>query len=1568
MAISLGTGYNSGNKASATSATFSTTVASGVKTLVVVVTGYDSSATDSVVNSVVFNTSESFTQIAGGRYRVGSDFQDIWYLKSPTATTANVVVTMAGTCTDVQATAIGLIDNSARTIEYDSFDTGTGTGSASAVVSPARSGSYAIGGGVAVGGTPASLSITPGAEISGSEVDMGSQTASCGTVASSGGSATITWNYAAVVCTALAATFYSKDSYADNSAKANIKVTNVPGVYTNGYSYRRKITIDNTKVSGSSNFTDFPVLFDTTSTDISSKVQNASGWDIRFELADGTKLDHELEYYDSATGRIVAWVEIPTLYGSSDTEYYIYYGKAGLGASEENITGTWNSNIKGVWHMKENPGGSAPQLIDSTSGDSDMTTGGSMTSGQSVDFGVYKGVDFDGAGDYASHTDDASDQLRLNGNTTLTMRCWLNMDAITADEHFVMGKYTYSLNTGYTFNIRGLTNSGKITAKVNGSSRNATTTASYISAGSAYLIHVVWTGGNSFRFFTNGTFREAVSISAATLAYSTSPFVVACAADAIPNYGFNGKQDEVRVYTNAASDDWVATEYNTESDPSTFYSLGGEESGATWWVKGNIPGIIANSVKGYISGVSPAVDNSAKANIKVTSTKDVSAEANIRVTNINAVSSKGSVRVTNSNGQSAKASIVVSTPNSISSKANIKVTSTNGISAKANVVVTNTANNSTKADIFVVTSSVVSAKANIKVQNTDNVSAKASIVRTESNAQSAKASIVVSTTKNISSLANIRVTSAKDTSSKADILVRGNTYNNSAKGSIILIYTKDTSAKADIFVVSSNVNNTKANIIWKNIAKDNSAQGSVVIRYTKDNSVLARVDTRKRYWIGGTGEWDTVTTTHWSYISGGSGGAPVPTQYDDVYFDSNSFTGDGQTLTLAVDIDVGHGELNAKTVDFTGVTHSPTVYIPGSGGGYNVNIYGSLILDSSLTFTSVNSFWRISMKGYGTYSIDTKGVSLEGVVFYLYNGTFNLASDLDTVSIAKPVGGIYGYSNANLNTNGYTLNAEVISYMGNAVTLGNSTINMIGDAYGYCDINMEATSLDAGTSHIIFDNPTSGDMYFNANHTFYDVQFNGTGYVYYSGNNTFTSLSFQDDIYGYINAGNTITVNNFTVVGTPANHTSLAANPSSPWYIVSNGTINVSYANLSYSHASGGAYFLAKNSNDYGDNSGWWFEKLNTNSAKAYLFWIVANNQSVKADIFVANNRIDQSVRAYIFNGTTRDNSAKASIVVRNIANQSALASIVVTTTKVNSVKADVFVITSVGQSVKADVLVRNNTYAQSSIASIVVSNPKGVSVKANVVVTNAKDSSAKANIKTPWTKDVSVKADIKATSVYGISVLGNIASAGTYGQSVKAQIVVYKTADQSVRARIYVSGATYPTFVLANIKNTYTNGESAKASIVVTETKTQYSIANIVFTETREVSVKADIWNFYTYSQLTKASIGRAMGYDQSAKASIVVTEEKGISVKADIFNVYAWNNFVQANVSPKMANWAVASIVVSNTGGQSVRANIKARLWNIAKANIISGVAPRKRKLGLFGKRLKLGYKVSKQIYTKI
>ncbi len=49
--------------------------------------------------------------------------------------------------------------------------------------------------------------------------------------------------------------------------------------------------------------------------------------DLVFTGADGTtRLDHVVEAYDPGTGTLTAWVSVPVLSGSEDTQLFLYYG------------------------------------------------------------------------------------------------------------------------------------------------------------------------------------------------------------------------------------------------------------------------------------------------------------------------------------------------------------------------------------------------------------------------------------------------------------------------------------------------------------------------------------------------------------------------------------------------------------------------------------------------------------------------------------------------------------------------------------------------------------------------------------------------------------------------------------------------------------------------------------------------------------------------------------------------------------------------------------------------------------------------------------------------------------------------------------------------------------------------------------------------------------------------------------------------------------------------------------------------------------------------------------------
>jgi len=109
----------------------------------------------------------------------------------------------------------------------------------------------------------------------------------------------------------------------------------------------------------------------------------------------------------------------------------------------------------------------------------------------------------------------------------------------------------------------------------------------------------------------------------------------------------------------------------------------------------------------------------------------------------------------------------------------------------------------------------------------------------------------------------------------------------------------------------------------------------------------------KRYWGGGTGTWNSTSTTNW-FESDRVTNALVPTALDDVIFDENSFTTSLQEVTIKADV-------YCNNLDFTGVTNNPNLnffydYI-------DLSVSGNVTLISNMTTEISYSTFMIRMLG-----------------------------------------------------------------------------------------------------------------------------------------------------------------------------------------------------------------------------------------------------------------------------------------------------------------------------------------------------------------------------------------------------------------------------------------------------------------------------------------------------------------------------------------------------------------------------------------------------------------------------
>ena len=132
-----------------------------------------------------------------------------------------------------------------------------------------------------------------------------------------------------------------------------------PGATYPVFNYSREITLNNSQVAAAQ--ANFPVLINVTDAGLEPHVLQTNANDILFTDSSGNKLSHEIESYNSSTGHLIAWVQVPALSALSNTILYMYYGNSSC-PSQQNVTGTWSNGYVGVWHLGN---GSGLSLLDS---------------------------------------------------------------------------------------------------------------------------------------------------------------------------------------------------------------------------------------------------------------------------------------------------------------------------------------------------------------------------------------------------------------------------------------------------------------------------------------------------------------------------------------------------------------------------------------------------------------------------------------------------------------------------------------------------------------------------------------------------------------------------------------------------------------------------------------------------------------------------------------------------------------------------------------------------------------------------------------------------------------------------------------------------------------------------------------------------------------------------------------------------------------------------------------------------------------------------------------------------
>ena len=191
-----------------------------------------------------------------------------------------------------------------------------------------------------------------------------------------------------------------------------------------------------------------------------------------------------------------------------------------------------------------------------------------------------------------------------------------------------------------------------------------------------------------------------------------------------------------------------------------------------------------------------------------------------------------------------------------------------------------------------------------------------------------------------------------------------------------------------------------------------------------------------RYWVGGTGTWDTTTTTHWSASSGGTGGASVPTSADSVFFDGASASG-VYTVTLTG----GLSCLNLNIAKPTGGTLATT-----STG--TIAIAGSLIASGTGVTWGGTGAWTFGATTAQT--LTSGGLTVPAINFNGSGGTWQMQDNLTSAGAVTQNFGTF-------DLNGFTLTA---------VSFGSTNTNTRTISFGTGSMSLSGsgtTVFSAGT-------------------------------------------------------------------------------------------------------------------------------------------------------------------------------------------------------------------------------------------------------------------------------------------------------------------------------------------------------------------------------------------------------------------------------------------------------------------------------------------------------------------------
>lgn len=321
-----------------------------------------------------------------------------------------------------------------------------------------------------------------------------------------------------------------------------------------------------------------------------------------------------------------------------------------------------------------------------------------------------------------------------------------------------------------------------------------------------------------------------------------------------------------------------------------------------------------------------------------------------------------------------------------------------------------------------------------------------------------------------------------------------------------------------------------------------------------------------RYWVGGTGTWDSTDTNVWSTTSGSGSGASVPTSTDNVFFDQAG----PYTVTTAV------SERQCQNITVSGANYTfrlaQTVRIFG-----NVTFHSTTLWETSTPGTAANlNFGNVS--NFAS-TVTTNGVTVAAVFFNraqvtlgsdFVGGTLNTmtaGSSFDSAGYSFTCGswtpgaafdGIWDWRGSSITVTGTSLTCTNTSFSWRATP----------QAFMNCTATTGASSamtLGPGGSSIMqiprinfIPNSATGFLNLSSNNLIYDFSCNRVGAktIRFNQNTSFQSFNLRGS------SGNVFTIQTGTSSQTSGTQRTLTK--PGTWYVGANSTNVSGNANLTF--------------------------------------------------------------------------------------------------------------------------------------------------------------------------------------------------------------------------------------------------------------------------------------------------------------------------------------------------------------------------------------------------------------------